>query len=359
MNSTPMNSGTANANEPNAPDRHTTADAQASPERFVPEASEAKAWLAKMVQIRVFETRMEELFAQGKLPGFLHNYSGQEAIAVGVCGVLEPDDYITSTHRGHGHALAKGMTPAALMAELYATVEGPCRGRGGSMHVADFSLGMLGANGVVAGGLGIATGAALSAKYRNSNQVAVSFFGDGGSNKGTFHEALNFASVHNLPVVFVCENNRYAQFTASSRTTSVDDLAVRATAYDMAGESVDGNDVAAVAAATRAAATRARAGQGPTLLNMVTYRFGGHYLGDAQVYRDSTEVDEHRPHDPILRWETELAAAGQLTETERVAMWQQAADEVDQAQRRAEAAPLPDASTAMDYVFTDPQPTQR
>ena len=218
--------------------------------------SEALALHRTMVMIRVFESRVEELFSAGKLPGFVHTYLGQEAIAAGVCSHLRPDDYITSTHRGHGHALAKGMAPAALMAELYGRVDGACRGRGGSMHVADFSLGMLGANGVVGGGFGIASGAALSARYRGTDKVAVCFFGDGGVNKGTFHEALNFASVHRLGVVFVCENNQYAQFTAWQRTTSVDDLAARAGAYAMAGETVDGNDVDAVSTAAAQAVDR-------------------------------------------------------------------------------------------------------
>ena len=314
--------------------------------------SEALALHRTMVMIRVFESRVEELFTAGKLPGFVHTYLGQEAIAAGVCSQLRPDDYITSTHRGHGHGLAKGMAPAALMAELYGRAEGACRGRGGSMHVADFSLGMLGANGVVGGGFGISAGAALSARYRETDQVAVCFFGDGGINKGTFHEALNFASVHGLGVVFVCENNQYAQFTARQRTTAVDDLAVRAGAYAMPGETVDGNDVGAVSAAAAAAVDRARAGSGPTLLNMETYRFGGHYVGDAEVYRDASEVDEHRDRDPIGRWEAVLVERGWLDEAERAAVWEHAAGVVGEAERRAEAGALPEAETALDDVFT-------
>ena len=311
-----------------------------------------------MVLIRVFETRVEELFAAGKLPGFVHTYLGEEAIAVGVCSLLRPDDYITSTHRGHGHALAKGMEPAALMAELYGRADGACRGRGGSMHVADFSLGMLGANGVVGGGFGIAAGAALSARYRGTDQVAVCFFGDGGINKGTFHEALNFASVHRLGVVYVCENNQYAQFTSRRRTTAVDDLAVRAGAYAMVGETVDGNDVAAVAAAAARAIERARAGEGPTLLNMETYRLGGHYVGDAEVYRDTSEVDEHRSGDPIRRWEAVLAERGWLTDDERAAVWRDAADVVGEAEQRAETADPPEPDTALEDVFTPDRPVR-
>ncbi len=314
--------------------------------------SEALALHETMVLIRVFESRVEELFKAGKLPGFVHTYLGQEAIAAGVCGHLTSDDFITSTHRGHGHAIAKGMSPAALMAELYGRVEGACRGRGGSMHVADFSLGMLGANGIVGGGFGIAAGAALSARHRGTDQVAVCFFGDGGINKGTFHEALNFASVHGLGVVYVCENNQYAQFTSRSRTTSVEDLAVRAGAYAMAGETVDGNHVAAVSAAARQAVERARGGGGPTLLNMVTYRLGGHYVGDAEVYREPSEVEAHRQRDPIQRWEQSLAQQGWLDEQGRAAVWEAAAAAVRDAEERAEAGALPDPSTALEDVFT-------
>ena len=314
--------------------------------------SEALALHADMVLIRVFESRVEELFAAGRLPGFVHTYLGQEAIAAGVCSQLRSDDYITSTHRGHGHALAKGMDPFELMAELYGRAEGACRGRGGSMHVADFSLGMLGANGVVGGGFGIAAGAALAARRRGTEQVAVCFFGDGGINKGTFHEALNFASVHRLGVAFVCENNQYAQFTARQRTTSVDDLSVRASAYAMAGETVDGNDVAAVAAAAARAVELARSGGGPTLLNMETYRLGGHYVGDAEVYRDASEVDEHRRRDPIRRWEEVLAGRGWLDDDERASVWEGAADLVDDAEQWAEAAAAPDPGTALEDVFT-------
>ncbi len=316
------------------------------------ERSEALALHRTMVLIRVFESRVEELFKAGKLPGFVHTYLGEEAIAAGVCSRLGPDDYITSTHRGHGHALAKGMSPAALMAELYGRAEGACRGRGGSMHVADFSLGMLGANGIVGGGFGIAAGAALAARHRGTDHVAVCFFGDGGINKGTFHEALNFASVHRLGVVYVCENNQYAQFTARSRTTSVEDLAVRATAYGMAGATVDGNDVAAVSAAAAEAVQRARDGEGPTLLNMVTYRLGGHYVGDAEVYRDASEVEENRGRDPIQRWEETLTDRGWLDSEYRASVYQDAAATVRDAEEQAEAGPLPDPDSALDDVFT-------
>ncbi len=305
-----------------------------------------------MVRIRVFESRVEELFKAGKLPGFVHTYIGQEAIAAGVCAALDRDDYITSTHRGHGHAIAKGMELGPIMAELYGKATGACRGRGGSMHVADFSVGMLGANGIVAGGLGIAAGAALSARYRGTHQVAVGFFGDGGINKGTFHEALNFAATHRLGVVFVCENNQYAQFTSRLRTTSVEDLSVRASAYGIPGITVDGNDAAATYREALEAVGRARDGGGPTLLNMETYRFGGHYVGDAEVYRASAEVEARRQADPILRWERTLTDEALMTAGLGEAVWAEAADEVSAAVRFAEESPHPEGGTALENVFT-------
>ena len=306
-----------------------------------------------MVRIRVFENRVAELFGEGKLPGFVHTYVGQEAAAAGVCARLRTDDYITSTHRGHGHALAKGMTMERVMAELFGRETGACRGRGGSMHVADFSLGMLGANGIVAGGLGIAAGAGLSARLRGTDQVAAAFFGDGGINKGSFHEALNFASVHRLPAVFACENNQYAQFTHRSRTTAVEDLSVRAAAYGVPGERVDGNDAGAVYGAAGTAVGRARAGEGPTLLVLDTYRFGGHYVGDAEVYREAEEVEARRASDPIRRWEGRLAGEGLLDEAQREETWERAGAEVAAAEEFAERSPLPAGDGALRWVFTE------
>jgi pyruvate dehydrogenase E1 component alpha subunit len=305
-----------------------------------------------MVRIRLFEERVQELFLGRKLPGFVHVYLGEEAVAAGVCAALRPDDYITSTHRGHGHAIAKGVGLDRLMAELYGKATGVCRGRGGSMHVADFSLGMLGANGIVAAGCGIAAGAALSAAYRRSGQVAVCFFGDGGINKGSFHEALNFAAVRQLPVVYACENNQYSQYTAIGRTTSVEDLARRADGYGVPGLTVDGNDAVAVYEAAAAAVERARAGGGPTLLHLRTYRFGGHFVGDAEEYRSKEEVEERRGLDPIPRLETLLAGAGLLDEQGRAQIWEEVAAEVKDAERFAEESPYPEPDEALDGVFT-------
>ena len=309
-----------------------------------------------MVRIRVFESRVEQLFKAGELPGFVHTYIGQEAIAAGVCSALNRDDYITSTHRGHGHAIAKGMELGPIMAELYGKETGACRGRGGSMHVADFSVGMLGANGIVAGGLGIAAGAALSARYLGTRQVAVGFFGDGGINKGTFHEALNFAATHRLGVVFVCENNQYAQFTSRLRTTAVEDLSVRASAYGIPGVTVDGNDASATYRQALEAVARAREGGGPTLLNMETYRFGGHYVGDAEVYREPAEVEDRRRSDPIHRWAQVLTDGGLMPDGLRERIWEEAEHEVASAVRFAEESPYPDADTALENVFTEVGP---
>ena len=318
----------------------------------LPPADVLHAMHRTMVRIRLFEERVQELFLARKLPGFVHVYLGEEAVAAGVCAALRPDDYITSTHRGHGHAIAKGVGLDRLMAELYGKETGVCCGRGGSMHVADFGLGMLGANGIVAAGCGIATGAGLSALYRGSGQVAACFFGDGGINKGAFHEAMNFAAVKRLPVVFVCENNRYAQYTAFERTTSVQDLARRADGYGIAGVTVDGNDALAVHEAALAAVERARSGEGPTLLNAETYRYGGHFVGDAEEYRTKDEVAGWHEHDPIPRLEAALAAAGVLDDEAKAAVWEEVAAEVAAAEAFAEESPYPDPAGALEGVFT-------
>jgi TPP-dependent pyruvate/acetoin dehydrogenase alpha subunit/pyruvate/2-oxoglutarate/acetoin dehydrogenase E1 component len=312
----------------------------------------ALSFHSNMVRIRCFEERVSELFLAGKLPGFVHTYLGEEAVAVGACAALDAGDRITSTHRGHGHGLAKGMEMAPLMAELFGKETGACQGRGGSMHVADFEIGMLGANGIVGGGFGIAAGAALADSLLHTGAVTLCFFGDGAINKGTFHEALNFAALKRLPVVYLCENNRYAQYTAISRTTSVEDLSVRAGGYGIPGLTVDGNDVGAVFRAVTEAVGRARTGAGPTLLVADTYRFGGHFIGDAEVYRPADEVTEWRRQDPISRLESALVAAGHLSEAARDAVWAEARAEVESAERFAEASPLPDPSTALDFVFS-------
>ena len=307
----------------------------------------------KLFLIRAFEEKLEALFAKGKIPGFVHTYIGQEAIAVGVCAIQRTDDYVTSTHRGHGHAIAKGIDLNGLMAEVFGKVTGICKGRGGSMHVADFSKGILGANGIVAAGTVIAAGAGLSIQTRQEDQVVICFFGDGGINKGTVHEAMNFCSVKKLPVVFVCENNQYAQFTSRKVTTSVSDLSLRGAAYGIPAVSVDGNDLLKVVEVSKAAIADARAGIGPTLVVADTYRFGGHYVGDQQAYRSKEEVAERRRRDPLLLFEDHLVQQGladkEALESERESILEL----VDKAVAFAEQSEYPEVRSVTDYVFTD------
>ena len=238
-----------------------------------------------MLKIRMFEEKIEEYVLMGKLSGFVHLYIGEEAVAAGVCSVLKETDYITSTHRGHGHLIAKGGDVKLMMAELFGKNTGYCKGKGGSMHIADLDLCILGANGIVGGGPPLATGAALASWYKNSGNVSVCFFGDGASNQGTTHEAMNLASVLKLPVVFVAENNGYGEFTIQSRHQNIESVAERAAAYDIPGVIVDGNDVLAVYEASKEAVNRAREGKGPTLLECKTYRIKGHFVGDPELYR--------------------------------------------------------------------------
>ena len=307
----------------------------------------------KLFLIRAFEEKLEALFAKGKIPGFVHTYIGQEAIAVGVCANLRTDDYVTSTHRGHGHAIAKGIDLNGLMAEVFGKVTGICKGRGGSMHVADFSKGILGANGIVAAGTVIAAGAGLSIQTRQEDQVVICFFGDGGINKGTVHEAMNFCSVKKLPVVFVCENNQYAQFTSRKVTTSVSDLSLRGAAYGIPAVSVDGNDLLKVVEVSKAAIADARAGIGPTLVVADTYRFGGHYVGDQQAYRSKEEVAERRRRDPLLLFEDHLVQQG-LADKEALDSERESILElVDKAVAFAEQSEYPEVRSVTDYVFTD------
>ena len=255
-----------------------------------------------MVLIRAFDERFAALVAQGKFVGTGHLYVGQEAVAAGVCAALRDDDYVTSTHRGHGHCLAKGVDPKEMMAELFGKASGTCKGKGGSMHIADFRRGMLGANGIVGAGLPIACGAALTAKLTSSGRVVVAFFGDGAANIGAFHESLNLASVWKLPVAFVCENNRYGEATPVEYALAADHVADRAAAYRMPGSIADGQDVLDVYGKAREAVEHARSGRGPALLECETYRYYGHYLGDAARYRSAEEVESFRSRDCLLRF---------------------------------------------------------
>jgi TPP-dependent pyruvate/acetoin dehydrogenase alpha subunit len=254
-----------------------------------------------MVRIRYFELRTKEMVTRGKLRGGAHLYIGEEAIAAGVCSNLTSDDYIVSTHRGHGHCLAKGGDPKLMMAELLGRESGYCKGKGGSMHIADLRIGILAENGIVGGGLPISLGAGFSAKYRNSGQVTVCFFGDGASNQGTFHESLNMAAVWRQPIVYVCENNQYAVSTHVSRSTSVENIYQRASSYGIPGLIVDGNDVEVVYAFARESIRRAREGRGPTLMECKTYRIEGHYVGDPAIYRSKEDVEVWKQRDPVIK----------------------------------------------------------
>ena len=317
-------------------------------------SKEQMLWMyRKMVEIRQFEEAAGTLYQSGQLPGFLHLYIGEEATAVGVCAHLEDADYITSTHRGHGHLIAKGGERARMMAELFARTTGYCKGKGGSMHIADKATGILGANGVVGAGIPLAAGAGLSAKLRGTQQVAVSFFGDGATNQGVFHETLNLAAVWDLPVVFVCENNRFGMGTPQREHQRVEDIAVRAPAYDMPGVTVDGNDVLKVYAAAQAAVTRAREGGGPTLLNCDTYRFRGHHIGDPGTsYRDREEVQEQeRKRDPIRRLATVLTEKEGVTEEELSAIEAELAKDLEAALAFAKSSPEPRPEDALEDLY--------
>ena len=270
----------------------------------------------KMLEAREFEEQLYYLFLTTAMPGTMHQAVGQEAVAVGVVSALNPDDTITSTHRGHAHCVAKDVPLKEMMAEMFAKREGSCRGMGGSMHLTDFSKGMLGAFAIVGSGIPIATGAALSARVRGSGQVAVSFFGDGAVNEGTFHEALNMAALWNLPAIYIIENNQYALSMTVAESSALPDLAARACAYDMPSARVDGNDVVAVYEATREAVERARAGHGPTLIEALTYRIRGHARFEAAGYRPAEEVDAWKNADPIERLAAGMIAAGVASEVQ-------------------------------------------
>lgn len=270
----------------------------------------------KMLEAREFEEQLYYLFLTTAMPGTMHQAVGQEAVAVGVVSALKPDDTITSTHRGHAHCVAKDVPLNDMMAEMFAKREGSCRGMGGSMHLTDFDKGMLGAFAIVGSGIPIATGAALSARVRGSGQVAVSFFGDGAVNEGIFHEALNMASLWNLPAIYIIENNQYALSMTVAESSALPDLAARAGSYNMPGVRVDGNDVVAVYQATCAAVERARKGEGPSLIEALTYRIRGHARFEAAGYRPAEEVEAWKAADPIERFADGLLAGGIASEDE-------------------------------------------
>lgn len=304
-----------------------------------------------MYKIRRFESALQEFFAAGKIPGFVHLYLGEEAVAAGACAALRRDDYITSTHRGHGHLIAKGGDLKLMMAELYGKRTGYCKGKGGSMHIADIDLGILGANGIVGGGGPIATGAGLASKYRGEDRVVICFFGDGASNQGTTQEALNLASAWELPVIFVNENNGYGISCPTSKAMAITDIADRAAAYDMPGVVVDGNDVTAVYEAVQAAVDRARKGEGPSLIECKTYRWRGHFEGDACVYREKDEVDAWVRKDPLPRFTKKLLDEGILTQKELDELQAAIDAELKEAIDFAEKSPPPEPSELTQDVY--------
>lgn len=315
------------------------------------EKERARKIYETMNQIRSFELKALQLFETNKLRGSVHLYVGEEAVAATVCSRLTDEDYIASTHRGHGHCIAKGARLDRAMAELMGKATGYCKGRSGSMHIADFSKGNLGANAIVGGGIPIAVGAGLSAKMQKNGRVSVSFFGDGASNEGTFHESLNLAAVWKLPVIFVCENNLYGISVPTWQSTSVTDISNRAAGYGIPGITVDGNDVEAIDRAFAEAYDRAVAGDGPTLIECKTYRWIGHWTGDPQPYRTKEEVESWKQKCPIKRYREKLLEQGLFTAAELDAMEQAALAEAEAAAEFALNSPEPDPATLLEDVF--------
>lgn len=305
----------------------------------------------KMVEIRCFEEKVFELYGQNLVPGTIHLYSGEEAVAVGVCSSLRSDDLITSTHRGHGHCIAKGADLKRTMAEILGKKTGYCKGKGGSMHIADFKIGMLGATAVVGAGLPIAVGAALSARLKKTDQIVACFFGEGASNQGTFHESLNMASIWKLPVVFVCENNLYAMGTCQSRVMAIENVAYRSVAYGIPGVSVDGNDVLAVYEAARNAIDRARKGEGPTLIECKTYRQKGHSRVDSAKYRPKEEVEAWLKRDPIKLLRERLLRGDIFSEAEIEKIEHDVSTEIEITVKFALGSPYPHPEEALEDVY--------
>jgi pyruvate dehydrogenase E1 component alpha subunit len=305
----------------------------------------------KMLEIRFFEDKVFELYGQNMVPGTIHLYAGEEAVAVGVCTALRKDDYITSTHRGHGHCIAKGADLGRTMAEILGKKTGYCKGKGGSMHIADFKIGMLGATAVVGAGLPIAVGAALSADMRKTGQVVACFFGDGASNQGTFHESLNLAALWKLPIVFVCENNLYAMGTSQSRAMAIENISDRAAGYGIFGVTVDGNSILDVYDATAEAVKRARNGAGPTLLECKTYRRRGHSRVDSAKYRSKEEVEEWLARDPIAKLSQKLLEEGGFAEEDLRKIEGEVKAEIEKAAKFATNSGFPPAQDALTDVY--------
>lgn len=305
-----------------------------------------------MVKIRRFDETIIQLYADGEIPGFMHLYIGEEAIAAGICAALRKSDYITSTHRGHGHCIAKGGRLDYMMAELFGRKTGYCKGKGGSMHIADLDIGILGANGIVGGGIPIAVGAGVGIQYKNDNDVVVCFFGDGATNGGLFHEACNLASAWDLPVIFVCENNQYAQTTPQTEHQKIHDVAERALAYNMKSVIIDGNDVIKVYETSLEAVKKAREGGGPTFIECKTYRWRGHWEGDPQPYRTQDEVEEWKLKCPLIRFRKYLIENKVERKQDLERVDKEIEDELQKAIEFARISPFPDPREALEDVYT-------
>ncbi len=311
----------------------------------------------RMRLIREFEERLHVDFAAGRIPGFVHLYAGEEAVAVGVCAALRDDDFITSTHRGHGHCIAKGVDVKSMMAEIYGKATGACKGKGGSMHIADVGRGMLGANGIVGGGPPLACGAGLTAKVKGTHQVTACFFGDGASNQGTTAESMNLAGIWKLPVIFVCENNRYAETTSSDYSVSGRDIAGRARGFGMPGVAVDGQDIFAIYETMGEAVARARRGEGPSFIEAQTYRYYGHFEGDTILYRAREEEEFYRSRDCLQRFRKTVLEQGLLSEADLDAVDRRVKDTIEEAVRFAQESPLPTPDqTVTDVYVSFPEP---
>lgn len=305
----------------------------------------------QMWTIRYFEEKVDQFFAKGKIHGTTHLAVGQEASAAGVCALLDKEDKITSTHRGHGHCIAKGATPDKMMAELFGRTTGYCKGKGGSMHIADVEMGNLGANGIVGGGIPLAVGSALTAQMKKLNYVTVCFFGDGATNEGSFHEAVNLAAVWNLPVIFVCENNQYGMSGSVKEMVKIEDIATRAKSYGIPGVVADGNDIIEMMNVTDEAVERAKNGEGPTLIEAKTYRWKGHSKSDAKKYRTRDEENEWREKDPIKRFKESLISESIITEEQAESIRKEALKGIEDAVAFAEEGPMPTKDDLLTDVF--------
>ncbi len=304
-----------------------------------------------MIRIRRFEERVSQEFAAGNIPGSVHVYIGEEAVATGAIAHLRTDDYIMSTHRGHGHLIAKGGQTNRMMAELFAKKTGYCQGKGGSMHIADLDIGMLGAAGIVGSGIPIATGAGLSARLRGTDQVTICFFGDGASNIGRFHEGINLAAVWKLPVIFICENNLWAVSVPTSTSLAIHDIADRGAGYGIPGVVVDGQDVMAVYEAVGEAVARAKKGEGPTLIEAKTYRYRGHFEGDAGTYRPKEEIEKWMARDPVQIFQEQLINTKGLTVKQAEEIDREILAEIDKAVQFAKESPFPEPEEALKNVY--------